>query len=130
MADQAKKKRSIALSAFTRNLNTLLSLMNQSSHIVLVSPQFEKFQQSWDKLEAAHEEFMEKTDIDIEVDSNGLQYLDEPNERKEKGIMCYASYLKISEDDKNKEIFREDEKVEEKRMKMVQEQTLAASVKK
>ena len=129
MADQLKKRRSIALGAFTRTANTLESLMEQSAPIPLVTEQYEKVQMSWEKLEAAHEEFLEKTDIDIEVDADGLRYLDKPNEKRESGIASYVSYLKVSALEQKEEASEKEKKDEKRRKGIVEGQKLAASVK-
>ena len=62
MADAAKKRRSQALSNFTRSANVFDSLIAESSPSELVKPQFEKVVSCWDKLEAAQEVFIEESD--------------------------------------------------------------------
>ena len=122
MAEKAKKKRSSALASFTRNYNSLLSLINVSSPISVITPQYERVMTSWAKLEAVHEEFIDVTDIDIETDDNGLKYLDEPNERKQEGLSRYATYLKQIENEKKADSSSKETKdAEERRMADIKE---------
>ena len=98
MADAAKKQRTIALRQYTRNLNHLDKLLDDASPAVLVTPHFEKFQGSWTKLEEAQDKFIELTDIDIEADKDGLDFLDEPSERYQQALIRYSTYLKTTEE--------------------------------
>ena len=82
--------RSQALSFFTRNLNSLNNLLNASSPLDVVIPQFEKVQKCWEKLESAQERYVDKCDIDIETDKDGLMYLDEPGERHDAVLLKYS----------------------------------------
>ena len=64
----AKKRRSQAKSNFTRNVNALEVLIAGSETLLVVTPQFEKVKTCWEKLETAQEEFIDRTDIDIDED--------------------------------------------------------------
>ncbi len=70
--EKAKKDRTVARSNFTRNFNSLSSMINDSAEKVIVEEQFNKFKGCWGKLETAHDAFIEATDIDIESDKDGL----------------------------------------------------------
>ena len=107
MADAEKKRRSYALSNFTRSFNALNSLIDDSAPHVIANPQFEKVKSCWEKLELAQESFIEKTDIDIENDVSGLAFLDEPGERHSAALRRYSEYLK-------KEDVREKSEVQKK----------------
>ena len=92
MAQQEKKMRSHALANFTRAVNTFNNLVDAKSYSNVVIPQFEKVQIYWEKLESAHESFIEKTDIDIDAEDDGLKYLDEPGERHAALLLKYSMY--------------------------------------
>lgn len=94
MADAAKKRRSQALSNFTRTVNVFDTLITNASPSELVKPQFEKVMSCWDKLEAAQDDFIEKTDIDVDNDPSGVAYLNEPGGRHSAGMERYSEYLK------------------------------------
>ena len=79
MVEKAKKTRKYALSSFTRNLNTLG--LEEYSPISIVNPLYEKMCKNWEKLEAAHEEFINVTYINIEG-QGGLQFLDVPEKKR------------------------------------------------
>ena len=99
MADKAtKKRRSYALSIFTRTSNALKTLMDEAAPLTLVTPMNEKKCQSWEKLENKQEEFIEASEIDVEEDPDGLQYLIEPDSRKQAALVRYARYLKHQEE--------------------------------
>ena len=77
-AVQEKKQRSLAKSNFTRNVNKLNSLLdNNVSQAELVTPQFDKVNESYELLEKAHQEFLNTTDIDIEEDVDGFAYMEQ-----------------------------------------------------
>ena len=97
-AAAAKKQRTVALRQYTRNHNNLIKLLDEASPAVLVTPHFEKFQESWSKLEEAQDNFIELTDIDIEADKDGLDFIDEPSERYQQALVRYSTYLKTSEE--------------------------------
>ena len=94
MADVFKKKRTQALSKFTRAYNELIQQIDDSAPAILTTPQFEKVEACWEKLEDAQDDFIENTDIDIDTDPQGIQYLDEPGQRHALGLKRYAEYLK------------------------------------
>ena len=81
MADQEKKRRTIALRNFSRSTGTLTNLLdkNQPSAVVMpeVNKHWEKVTECWDKLQSAHDAFLEETDIvDLETNKDGFPYLD------------------------------------------------------
>ena len=91
----AKKRRSAALSTFTRNEKALNALLDDDSPKQVVTPQYEKLQACWNKLEEIHDAFIEVADGDIpEVDLNKL---DEPNERYLAVVKRYSTFLKTSD---------------------------------
>ena len=80
--DKAKRQRTLCLSNFTRNLNVLNKLIDDSAPETLVTPQYEKLKECWGLLELAHNQFIGETDIvDIETDKDGLPYIDAPIEK-------------------------------------------------
>ena len=120
MADAAKKQRRQALSNFTRTLNTFNTLIEDYSPSVLVEPQFEKVVSCYEKLEAAQDEFIGKTDIDIDVDPNGVAFLDEPSLRHANALKGYSAYLKKDKEVEGVEMKRvvaEQRLLEEERVK-------------
>ena len=125
MAEKAKKTRKYALSSFTRSLNTLGTLMEESSPISIVSPIYEKMSKNWEKLEAAHEEFINVTDIDIEG-QDGLQFLDAPKKKRQSILVKYSEYLKQAEEEGKEDKRREEEEGEVRRKRMFQEEVLKA----
>ena len=94
MADGEKKKRSLALSNHTRNVNIFIGLLNDAASSILVTPQFEKVVNCWEKLETARDIFIEKTEIDIDTDKHGLVFMDTPEMKHQQVMSRYASYLK------------------------------------
>ena len=124
-----KKQRSVALSNFTRNLNTFNGLLDDAAPRVLVTPQFNKLQGCWEKLEEAHDKFMEATDIDIDTDKDGLAYIDGPSERHQAALYRYSSYLKTVDEVEHVQLqlkADEDRGVEEENRKRVETETKAA----
>ena len=113
MAKLEKKIRSQTLSNFTRNVNSLISLLDCSAPSVLVSPQFNKMKSCWDKLESAQESFIATTEIDIDTHQDGLAYLDEPGRKLGEVVSRYSEFLEQE---------RESEKVE--RQKKVEENSI------
>ena len=120
MAEKTKKTRKYALSSFTRSLNTLGTLMEESSPISIVSPIYEKMSKNWEKLEAAHEEFINVTDIDIEG-QDGLQFLDAPEKKRQSILVKYSEYLKQAEEEGKEDKRIEEEEGEVRRKRMFQE---------
>ena len=96
MADSAlaKRKRVLELSNFTRNLNKLIKYIDEGAPASMVKPQYEKMQDCYEKLETAHNDFLGITDIDIETDRDGIQYLDGPDKRHEDAMTRYIAYVK------------------------------------
>ena len=101
----AKRRRSSALSNFTRNENLLTKRITNSAPISIVTPLYEKVTLTWEALEKAHDEFLEVTNIDIEEDAGGLKYMDEPAGRYDSILESYSNYLKLeSEKEKTAEV--------------------------
>ena len=102
MADavELKKQRSIALRNFTRNETLITNLLDDASTpVVVCTPQYEKFRECWTKLEETHDAFLRVTDIDIETDKDGFDYLDAPSTRYQNILTRYSSHLKTSDAD-------------------------------
>ena len=99
MGDEAaaKKKRSLALSKFTRSVNTFTSLLDGVSPKSLVEPQYDLVKTCWSALEEAQEEFLEIT-VDIDAAGGVVDYLDEPEVRHTDALKAYAAYLKAVDD--------------------------------
>ena len=94
MADVAAKKcRSQAKSNFTRAITVFNNLVNAKSPLNLVTKQFDKVMSCWEKLEAAQDEFTDKTEIDVDSDANGVAYLDEPGLKHAEAMNSYSTYL-------------------------------------
>ena len=108
----AKRRRSSALSNFTRNENLFNNRITNSSPLSIVTPLYDKVTVAWEALEKAHDEFIEVTEIDIEEDAGGLKYLDEPAGRYDSVIESYSNYLKQeSEKEKREEVKKSEEQV-------------------
>ena len=96
-----KKERMLALRNFTRNLNQLNDLLDESAPPALVTPQYDKVKKCWERLEDAHDAFIsvvDDNDMDIETDKDGLSYIDDPNAKYNTMLKSYASYLKTSDE--------------------------------
>ena len=148
MADQEKKRRTIALRNFTRSTGTLRGLIQANpnpSAVVLpeAAKHWEKVTEHWDKLQSTHDDFLEKVDdIDLEKDKDGFPYLDAPTTTYNELLLSYSKYCsdakttekldmeKAEEDKRNadeaerKRIAEEEEakrKVEEAERKRIEE---------
>ena len=97
-ADVVRRRRSTALSNFTRNENSFKKLLDSKAPAPIVKPLYEKVVSAWEALEKAHNEFLEITDIDIETDNVGHRYMDEPVERFDAVMMSYSDFLKREEE--------------------------------
>ena len=73
--------RASAKSKFTRQETLLQELLQNGSAKAIVTPQYEKFVEYWQKLEDAQDRFLEVTEIDIDEHADGLKYLDGPSLR-------------------------------------------------
>ena len=71
-ADAAKRRRTQALSNFTRTVNTLNGLLDNSAPLSLVNKQYEKLSNCWEILEKAQDSYVEIAPIDIMSDPGGL----------------------------------------------------------
>ena len=92
--DPAKRKRSVALSHFTKSVNSFTKLVDISSPCSLVTPAFEKVKSCWETLETAHDNYIEVAEVDIDTDPGGLAFLDEPGERLDEVLVRYSTFLK------------------------------------
>ena len=96
-----KKERTLALRNFTRNLNQLNDLLDESAPPSLVTPQYDKTKKCWERLEDAHDAFINVVDdneMDIETDKDGLAYIDDPTTKYNAMLKSYATYLKTSDE--------------------------------
>ena len=108
----AKRRRSSALSNFTRNENLFNNRITNSAPLSIVTPLYDKVTLAWEALEKAHDEFLEVTEIDIEEDPGGLQYLDEPTGRYDSIIDSYSNYLRQeTEKEKTAEVKKSEDQV-------------------
>ena len=117
MAGEAeKKRRSIALGGFTRSVNLLNTVINEKSPISVVTPKYDRVNEAWYKLEAAHDAFIEQTDIDIEEHADGIKYLDKHTETFKKVVSDYSVYFKSAEAESIKQKGDADKLVERERV--------------
>ena len=104
MADQEKKRRTIALRNFTRSTGSLSSLIETNlnpSAVLLpeVVKHWGKVTECWDKLQSTHDEFIEKAeDIDIETDKDGFPYLDAPTTTYNDLLLKYSKFCSDAKD--------------------------------
>ena len=91
-----KRKRTAALSTFTRNVKSLTQMLDSGSPKIVVDTQFEKLQVCWNKLEEAHDEFIKNSEVDLDEDSADMKYLDEPSERHLGMVKRYSENFKTS----------------------------------
>ena len=116
-AVQEKRKRITELSNFTRNVNKLIKLFDAAAPASLVNPQYEKVQDCYDKLEAAHNAFLSATDIeDTEHDKDGVAYMNDPDKRHDEVLERYATYLKTDaeQQEANRRTREDDTRAKEK----------------
>ena len=93
-ANAEKRKRTNALSKFTRNINTFDSLLDDAAPPELMKPQWDVVKTCWQALEKAHDDYLEKAE-DIDDDSaGGSAYIDAPGERHTTSLIRYSAYLK------------------------------------
>ena len=92
-----KRKRSHALSNFTRSTNKLEEHLTISSPESIVRPLYDKMMICWEKLEEAQESFILENDIDVDNDPDGAKYLDAPGARHSAAMIKYAEYLRSEE---------------------------------
>ena len=104
-----KNKRKTARQSFTRNLNTLLQMIENESPENVVTPQYTKLQTYYNKLEEAHECFIESLDEDVPDDSPEMTYLDDPTVSYNDAVKRYSAFLKV-----NAEVVRVDLQQKEK----------------
>ena len=129
---ELKKKRKTALSNFTRNLNTLSSLLEDNSPPLLVNPQYDKFKECWEKLEAAHDEYLDNSDIDPDNDQEGsFEYLEAHATKYREIMKLYSAYLKQSASDEEKHLQQkaiDDRKLEEEQRKLIEKEKRDAEI--
>ena len=97
-ADGAKKLRTIALSNFTKSANTLEKFIKAKVANVVVEPQYKKVVECFNKLEDAHNTFLQVTNIDIDAHAEGIKYMDIPGERYGDITVDYSNYLSGEEE--------------------------------
>ena len=106
---EQKKQRTFMKANFTRKLNVLAELMDESAQTFLVEEAYEKFKTCWEKLEESQEAFIMASDIDIENHPDGLKYMDAEYERYNAMLKRYSSYLKTSEESERVQSKRQEE---------------------
>ena len=89
-----KSKRTAALSTFTRNERTLQAMLDEECPKDMVTPQFEKVQKCWDRLEETHDMYIETIVGEIEVTEQNK--LDEPNTRYQAVLKRYSTFIKAA----------------------------------
>ena len=124
-----RRKRSNALSNFTRSVNKLEGQIDVPSPASIVKPLFEKMMNCWEKLEEAQEAFILQNDIDVDQDPDGSAYLDASETRHSAALKKYAEYLREeqrTEEDDRKQA-EEDSKQSEAAVKQQELNTKFAS---
>ena len=118
-----KKQRSSALSKFTRNLNALTNLLDSNSPASLVIPQYDKLKLCYEFLEDAHDAFILVTDIDVETDKDGLDYMNNPSNEYNAILKRYSEKLtefEVQERGLRKEREKDDREVEAENRRLVE----------
>ena len=91
---QEKKKRITEKSTFSRSVNKFNKLIDAAASLSLVTEHFEKVKNCYERLETAHNDFLMATDIDIENDPNGLEYMNDPDKKYEETLESFAIFRK------------------------------------
>ena len=91
-----ERKRITALATFTRTERNLNAMIDDESPKHLVAPQYEKLQACWNKLEEAHDRYIESIEGD-DIDEDNLNKLDEPSVRYRTVVKRYSNFLKASD---------------------------------
>ena len=89
-----KKKRTVALRNFLRNIKSLIDMLETESPVELVLPQYQNFRACLEKLEAAQDAFLTVTERNTGNDPKGFAYIDEPTEQNRNVVLLYSNYLK------------------------------------
>ena len=97
VAEQEKKKRSTEKGSFSRSITKFNKLIAAAASLSLVTEQFDKVKNCYDRLESAHNEFLLATDIDIENEDDGETYINESDRIYEDALEAYAAFLKANE---------------------------------
>ena len=96
MAEQEAKMRANAARNFTRSITSLDKLLDSGAPSNVVLPQiskcWDKVCECWDKLQIAQDNFIEKTDIDVETHKDGFQYLDTPTDTYNDRLLKFTTY--------------------------------------
>ena len=125
-----KKLRASAKGKFTRQEKHLTELLDDvNSAKVIVTPQFDKFVDCWNKLEDAQDAFIAVTEIDVEVDADGFKYLDDISARYRALVKRYAEFLKKANTSDQEELQKVEESArasEETSRKQIQEEKRSA----
>ena len=101
-----KRKRSTALGAFTRNERTLNLMFDEGSPTHLITPQYEQLQVCWNRLEDAHDAYIES--IVGDIDDATMNSLDEPAQRYQDVVKRYSTYFRKNQE-KDRDELRERE---------------------
>ena len=97
-----KSKRTTALGTFTRNVRTLNTMLDDACPKEIVTTQYEKLQACWDKLEAAHDNYLET--IVGDIDDVELNKLDEPSDRYHAVLKRYSDFIKTANDEERTQL--------------------------
>ena len=87
-----KTKRTTALGTFARNEQTLKAMLDDECPKDIVTPQYEKLQACWNKLEAAHDHYLET--IVGDIDKAEFNKLDEPSDCYHAVLKRYSDFIK------------------------------------
>ena len=110
--------RASAKSKFTRQETLLTELLHNRSAKAIVTPQYEKFVEYWQKLEDAQDRFLEVTDIDVEEDADGLKYLDGPSLWYRNLVKDYSEFVRKADED-----HQADQKMTEESARAIEEES-------
>ena len=97
-----KTKQTTALGTFTRNECTLNPMLDDECPKDIVKPQYEKLQACWNKLEIAHDSYLET--IDGDIDDAELNKLDEPSEHYRGVLKRYSDFIKAASVDERTQL--------------------------
>ena len=90
----AKQNRANAKGRFTRQELALKDLLDIEADQAVVTPEYHRFADCWNRLNDAHDQFISSVQIDVENDDDGDKYLDPLNVRYKTLVRRYAESLK------------------------------------
>ena len=91
-----KQNRANAKGRFTRQESTLKDLLDIEADQAVVTPEYKRFADCWNRLNDAHDVFISSVQIDVEAHDDGDKYLDPLNVRYNTLVRRYAEYLKTA----------------------------------